>query len=65
MYYFGDSKIKCCMCGATMRADTGNNPYPVRHYSRYGEKYYRCCNKCNISVVIPARLTLMKKGIHY
>lgn len=58
MYYFGDSKLKCCICGDIMTANTGNNPYPVKPYSSYGDKENRCCNKCNTGVVIPARLFL-------
>lgn len=40
----------CCICGETFTG-YGNNPYPV-----VKDKNARCCDDCNISVVIPARL---------
>ena len=43
---------KCCFCGKEIRG-YGNNPWPV---SSDGE----CCDDCNWSLVIPARL----KGIN-
>lgn len=38
----------CCICGKEIRG-YGNNPYPVKNYGK-------CCDKCNIEVVIPERL---------
>ena len=40
----------CCICGETFTG-YGNNPYPV-----VKDESARCCDDCNISVVIPARL---------
>ena len=40
----------CCICGAPIE-DWGNNPYPVVKWDGA-----RCCDYCNQTVVIPARL---------
>lgn len=42
------NKIKCCICGKPVEGH-GNNPAPVKASGR-------CCNSCNITKVIPARL---------
>jgi hypothetical protein len=46
---------KCCFCGKEFFG-WGNNPWPAR-------KDYTavCCNECNITVVIPARIEQVKK----
>ena len=44
----------CCLCRKVLLG-FGNNPYPLR-----SEKE-DCCNDCNTSKVIPARLKLMKQ----
>lgn len=41
---------RCCICGDTFEG-FGNNPWPIV----YDEKA-RCCDDCNATVVIPARL---------
>lgn len=38
----------CCLCGKPL-GEYGNNPWPV---SNYGE----CCDSCNLTRVIPARI---------
>lgn len=43
-------KYVCCFCGETFY-DYGNNPAPVNN-----EAGARCCDDCNSSVVIPARI---------
>ena len=43
---------KCCLCGKKILF--GNNPYPVRDH---GE----CCDECNMSKVIPARIAAMDR----
>ena len=40
---------KCCICGNKLDDEYGNNPYPVKETGR-------CCNACNATCVIPARL---------
>jgi hypothetical protein len=51
--------MECCICKneipVVLGWAEGNNAEPV---VRRG----RCCNECNWSVVIPARLTMLKKG---
>jgi hypothetical protein len=39
----------CSLCGGPYER-YGNNPWPVREVEE------RCCDKCNETVVIPARL---------
>ena len=40
--------MSCCICGKFFKG-FGNNPYPVKETGR-------CCDECNDTVVIPARL---------
>jgi len=59
--------MKCCICDGKidkhytpegkMYWDMGHNPAPVKT----GEKE-RCCDNCNSTVVIPARLVAMSDG---
>ena len=44
----GDT-VKCCFCKAEIPAIRSNNPSPASEVGR-------CCNDCNNTVVIPARL---------
>ena len=44
-----DGRI-CCICGQEFTG-YGNNPYPVN-----SDEDARCCDDCNDTVVIPARL---------
>ena len=46
-----ENKIKCCICGNPIDG-YGHNSEPVNHG--------RCCNKCNVEVVIPRRKELME-----
>ena len=41
----------CCICGKKFK-EYGNNPAPVKDDGL-------CCNECNYSVVIPARMDMM------
>lgn len=45
---------QCCICGKLFKG-YGNNPIPVKPSGK-------CCDACNITVVIPARLS---KASHY
>ena len=47
-------KYKCVLCGEAFFG-YGNNPWPLA-------KKGRCCNICNVTKVIPARVNLMFKG---
>ena len=42
--------LTCCLCGDTF-VGWGNNPYPLSV-----NPDDRCCDKCNYTKVIPARL---------
>lgn len=43
-------KKKCCLCGREFKG-WGNNPWPVVDNGV-------CCDECNMTKVIPARLKL-------
>ena len=43
----------CCICGKKF-IGYGNNPEPVKSEGR-------CCDNCNFSQVIPARIMLSQK----
>lgn len=58
------SDVKCCFCGKPLyngntfissedmkKKYFGNNPYPLSE-----DEEDRCCDACNMSKVIPARL---------
>jgi len=44
---------KCCLCGREYEG-YGNDPWPISL-----GKNDRCCNKCNMTKVIPARIELI------
>jgi hypothetical protein len=46
-------EIKCCICGKIF-IGYGNNPWPVVR-----DEDARCCDECNWTKVIPARLKAM------
>ena len=46
-------KYKCVLCGRECEG-YGNNPRPLKHEGR-------CCNECNSTKVIPARLEDVKE----
>lgn len=48
---------KCCICGKQFNG-WGNNPYPVKESGK-------CCDECNSTQVIPARLKRLKQLINY
>lgn len=43
----------CCFCGKPIEG-FGNNPTPVSDNPED-----RCCDECNIAVVVPARLKML------
>lgn len=45
-----DEKYICCICGQEFTG-WGNNPYPVN-----SDEDARCCDICNDTVVVPARI---------
>lgn len=46
-------EFKCCICGV-MERGYGNNPWPVVE-----DVYSRCCDYCNTTKVLPARIKLL------
>lgn len=44
----------CCICGCECENEWGNNPWPV-----VNDKDAVCCNNCDATVVIPARIQQM------
>lgn len=46
--------MKCCLCGKDF-IGYGNNPWPLRE-----NEDDRCCDECNDTKVIPARLQRLK-----
>lgn len=46
----------CCICGERFTG-YGNNPWPI-----VKDENARCCDECNDTEVIPARLAQMFRG---
>ena len=46
---------KCCICGKEVEG-YGNNPWPI---STNIED--RCCDECNLTVVVPKRLEMIQE----
>lgn len=53
MYFEVMADKVCCICGEEING-YGNNPYPVKEDGR-------CCDKCNATKVIPARLGVLQE----
>lgn len=51
-----DNEFVCCICGKKFTG-FGNNPFPVNK-----EAEARCCDDCNYTVVVPARLEVIIGG---
>ena len=52
----GDHNIfTCCICGQKCRG-WGNDPFPV-----VDDNDAECCDACNATVVVPARLKAMSR----
>lgn len=47
--------MECCICKRLIKG-FGNNPWPLKYKNEE-----RCCDMCNIEVVIPLRLKNMEK----
>ena len=50
MHISENKEYKCVLCGGEFRG-WGNNPEPLKEFEDG-----RCCNSCNSTKVIPARL---------
>lgn len=49
------SPFTCCICGKLITGEYGNNPEPVENDPRA-----KCCDACNDSYVIPARIIQLR-----
>lgn len=47
--------LVCCICGKKIEGQWGNNPSPVKSEGK-------CCDDCNNSVVLSARLFGLRSG---
>lgn len=47
-------KYKCCLCGIECEG-YGNDPHPIKTESKNDE----CCDECNLTKVVPARIELL------
>lgn len=50
-----EPEAECCICHKHFKG-YGNNPYPVAEEGR-------CCDECNATIVIPARINQLGKGV--
>ena len=53
-----NKKYVCCICGKEF-VRFGNNPWPVNN-----DPEERCCDECNMTVVIPQRIKNLKYNNH-
>ena len=49
-----EHEFVCCLCGKKVK-EWGNNPAPLAENGR-------CCDKCNFTKVVPARLGLLSEN---
>jgi len=54
---------KCCLCEDELEDEFGNNPAPLMRDT--DGKPNRCCDVCNATKVIPARLKAFKEQGDY
>lgn len=50
------AEMKCCICEKKENGKYGNSPWPVDNAPDS-----RCCDECNFTVVLPARIAMMSK----
>lgn len=53
--------MKCCICGREFPEMFGNNPAPVMTMETEDGKENRCCDVCNMTVVIPVRVDIARR----
>ena len=44
----------CVICNKKIEDEFGNDPWPLKDFGK-------CCDKCNLNEVIPARFKLLKE----
>lgn len=52
-----EMNFTCCLCGRIVTGSWGNNPWPLTH-----DINERCCDVCNATLVIPARLAIIAES---
>ena len=52
-----EREFTCCLCGKKVQG-YGNNPYPL---GPKDDKNAECCNACDLTLVVPARLKQLKE----
>ena len=58
-----ENLIKCCVCGQIIEIEESTGWRFGHNADPYGdEDNDRCCNKCNDTIVIPARILEMMKN---
>ena len=60
----GPKPFECCLCFKTIAGQWGNNPAPLAACEDGSdcecEEPYRCCDDCNSTIVVPARLMIAR-----
>jgi hypothetical protein len=54
LLFFSGTFIKCCLCGDKILYGFGHNPAPLQ----IKNDDERCCDNCNTTKVIPARIKM-------
>ncbi len=54
------STPQCCLCEKLCESKYGNNPEPLVDMSNKVNHHLRCCDVCNRSKVIPARISYVR-----
>ena len=55
MKFESNMEFKCCFCGEVFEG-YGNNPWPMADDTKH-----RCCNVCNMRIVVPARIEFIRE----
>lgn len=45
----------CCICGHNLKAEEGNNPWPVMELFGESSEDAMCCDLCNLKYVVALR----------
>ena len=53
--------MTCCICGKKFFGH-GNNPWPIIDDE---SEDVRCCDECNLNIVVPARIELLWEGYDF
>lgn len=64
--------LKCNICNLTIEHEQhgeskwtiGRNAYPINIGTQHKKYGYRCCKSCDENIVLPARISMMERGIN-